>query len=196
MSENTYQGSCFCGAIKLTVSGAPVAMGYCHCESCRHWSAGPVNAFSLWDPQAVVVTQGADKLGSYAKTDNSHRKWCTACGGHVFTDRLLNLRGREETLLLGAATMRDIIEKLLPGVNIVTRPRMSMLTYAGSKKITRLPRRSAALAPRRRYSIVVPPSRLGYGRPISDGRNVASSGKPITSPATKNCISTMGTTER
>ncbi len=66
--------------------------------------------------------------------------------GHIFTDRLLNLRGRDETLLLGAATMRGIIEKLLPGVNIVTRPRMSLLAYAGSKKITRLPRRSAVVA--------------------------------------------------
>ncbi len=66
--------------------------------------------------------------------------------GHVFTDRLLNLRGRDETLLLGAATMRGIIEKLLPGVNIVTRPRMSLLTWSGSKKITRLPRRSAVVA--------------------------------------------------
>ena len=86
MSENTYNGSCFCGAVQLTVSGAPAAMGYCHCESCRHWSAGPINAFTLWPPDAVQVTQGADKLGSYAKTDNSHRKWCTACGGHVFTE--------------------------------------------------------------------------------------------------------------
>jgi ATP-dependent RNA helicase SUPV3L1/SUV3 len=66
--------------------------------------------------------------------------------GHVFTDRILNLRGREETLLLGAATMRGIVEKLLPGLNVVTRPRMSLLTYAGSKKITRLPRRSAVVA--------------------------------------------------
>lgn len=66
--------------------------------------------------------------------------------GHVFTDRLLNLRGQEETLLLGTATMRGIVEKLLPGINVVTRPRMSMLTYAGSKKITRLPRRSAVVA--------------------------------------------------
>ncbi|SHF52920.1 ATP-dependent RNA helicase SUPV3L1/SUV3 [Kaistia soli DSM 19436] len=66
--------------------------------------------------------------------------------GHVFTDRILNLRGRDETLLLGAGTMRGIIEKLLPGVTIITRPRMSMLTYAGSKKITRLPRRSAIVA--------------------------------------------------
>jgi ATP-dependent RNA helicase SUPV3L1/SUV3 len=66
--------------------------------------------------------------------------------GHVFTDRLLNLRGRDETLLLGAATMRGIVEHLLPGVNIVTRPRMSLLTYSGSKKITRLPPRSAVVA--------------------------------------------------
>ena len=66
--------------------------------------------------------------------------------GHVFTDRLLNLRGRQETLLLGAATMRGIIEKLVPGINVVTRPRMSLLTYSGSKKITRLPRRSAVVA--------------------------------------------------
>lgn len=86
MSETSYDGSCFCGAVKLTVSGAPVAMGYCHCESCRHWSAGPVNAFTLWSPDKVDVTEGADNLGSYAKTDNSHRKWCTKCGGHVFTD--------------------------------------------------------------------------------------------------------------
>ena len=66
--------------------------------------------------------------------------------GHVFTDRMLHLRGREETLLLGAATMRGIVSKLLPGANIVTRPRMSVLSWSGSKKITRLPRRSAAVA--------------------------------------------------
>jgi ATP-dependent RNA helicase SUPV3L1/SUV3 len=66
--------------------------------------------------------------------------------GHVFTDRMLHLRGREETLLLGAATMRGIVAKLLPGANIVTRPRMSVLSWSGSKKITRLPQRSAAVA--------------------------------------------------
>jgi len=66
--------------------------------------------------------------------------------GHVFTDRMLHLRGREETLLLGAATMRGIVGKLLPGANIVTRPRMSVLSWSGSKKITRLPQRSAAVA--------------------------------------------------
>lgn len=66
--------------------------------------------------------------------------------GHIFTDRILNLRGRGETLLLGAATVRSLLEKLLPGLNVVTRPRMSQLTYAGQKKITRLPPRSAAVA--------------------------------------------------
>ena len=66
--------------------------------------------------------------------------------GHIFTDRILHLRGREETLLLGAASMRGILEKLLRGISVVTRPRMSHLAYAGSKKITRLPRRSAIVA--------------------------------------------------
>ncbi|MBD8877508.1 helicase-related protein [Roseibium polysiphoniae] len=66
--------------------------------------------------------------------------------GHVFTDRLLNLRGQSETLLLGAATVRPLLEKLLPGLNVVTRPRMSVLTYAGSKKVSRLPPRSAIVA--------------------------------------------------
>ncbi|MCW5713234.1 MAG: helicase [Bauldia sp.] len=66
--------------------------------------------------------------------------------GHVFTDRILNLRGRDETLLLGAATMRRVIEKLIPGASIVTRPRLSILTYAGQKKITRMQRRSAVVA--------------------------------------------------
>ncbi|MBR1217146.1 helicase [Bradyrhizobium sp. U87765 SZCCT0131] len=66
--------------------------------------------------------------------------------GHVFTDRILNRRGRDETLLLGAATMRPIIEKLLPGASIVTRPRLSNLLFAGDRKITRQPRRTAIVA--------------------------------------------------
>ncbi|MGR7995510.1 helicase-related protein [Xanthobacter sp. ZOL 2024] len=66
--------------------------------------------------------------------------------GHVFTDRLLNRRGRHETLLLGSAIMRPLIEKLLPGVNVMMRPRLSTLSFAGEKKISRLPRRSAIVA--------------------------------------------------
>jgi hypothetical protein len=80
------KGQCFCGAVQLEVSGQPAAMGYCHCESCRHWSAGPVNAFTLWPPDAVKVTRGADQIGSYNKTPGSTRKWCKQCGGHLMTD--------------------------------------------------------------------------------------------------------------
>jgi ATP-dependent RNA helicase SUPV3L1/SUV3 len=64
----------------------------------------------------------------------------------VFTDRMLNRRGREETLVLGAATMRPMVEKLLPGANILSRPRLSQLTFAGEKKLTRQPRRTAIVA--------------------------------------------------
>ncbi|HEY7385928.1 MAG TPA: helicase-related protein [Beijerinckiaceae bacterium] len=66
--------------------------------------------------------------------------------GHVFTDRLLNQRGRDETLLIGSATMRPLIEALIPGVHVVTRPRLSKLSFAGEKKISRLPHRSAIVA--------------------------------------------------
>ena len=66
--------------------------------------------------------------------------------GHVFTDRLLHARGRSETLLLGAGTMREAISDLIPGANFISRPRLSKLTYAGQKKITRLPKRTAIVA--------------------------------------------------
>lgn len=84
--QNTYQGRCFCGSVELTVEGSPAGMGYCHCESCRRWSAGPVTAFTLWPPAAVKVTRGKENIGSYSKTPNSHRKWCKECGGHLFTE--------------------------------------------------------------------------------------------------------------
>ncbi len=84
--DNTYHGSCFCGAVQLTATGAPAGMGYCHCDSCRHWSAGPINAFSLWPPSQVKVTQGAEHIDTYHKTENSYRKWCKKCGGHLMSE--------------------------------------------------------------------------------------------------------------
>jgi len=81
-----YKGSCFCGAVEITVTGEPAAAGYCHCASCRSWSAAPVNAFSLWKPESVTITKGASNVGVYHKTERSHRKFCTACGGHLLTD--------------------------------------------------------------------------------------------------------------
>ena len=84
-AKERYEGRCFCGAVELSVAGEPAAMGYCHCASCREWSAGPVNAFTLWSPAAVTITRGEDQLASYAKTEKSVRKWCKHCGGHVLT---------------------------------------------------------------------------------------------------------------
>ena len=66
--------------------------------------------------------------------------------GHVFTQRLLSARGRYETMFLGSGTMAPLIRRLLPGVEIITRERFSALSYDGPKKITRLPRRTAAVA--------------------------------------------------
>ena len=66
--------------------------------------------------------------------------------GHIFTHRLLHARGRYETLFLGALTVAPLIRRLLPDASFVTRERFSELTYAGSKKLTRLPRRSAVVA--------------------------------------------------
>lgn len=84
--EKRYKGQCFCGAVQIETVGKPVLMGYCHCESCRHWSAGPVNAFTLWKPDAVKVTAGEEHIGTFAKTPQSRRKWCKLCGGHLMTE--------------------------------------------------------------------------------------------------------------
>jgi hypothetical protein len=81
-----HKGKCFCGEVAIEVTGAPEGMGYCHCESCRSWSGGPVNAFSLWKPDAVKVTKGQGSLATFAKTPGSERKFCTKCGGHVMTN--------------------------------------------------------------------------------------------------------------
>lgn len=82
---NKNTGACFCGAVEIEVTGAPEAMGYCHCASCRSWSAGPVNAFTLWKPDNVKVTKGENLVGHFRKTDNSDRQFCTRCGGHLMT---------------------------------------------------------------------------------------------------------------
>nr|WP_182592895.1 helicase-related protein [Methylobacterium fujisawaense] len=66
--------------------------------------------------------------------------------GHVFTDRLLYVRGREETLLIGSSTMLPLVQDLIPNVHTTTRPRLSQLTFAGEKRLSRLPRRTAIVA--------------------------------------------------
>ena len=78
-----YKGACFCGAVQIEASGEPQAMGFCHCRSCRSWSAAPVTAFSLWKPDAVRVTEGAEHIRRINKNGSSERQYCGKCGGHL-----------------------------------------------------------------------------------------------------------------
>ena len=82
----SHAGSCSCGAVKLVVKGAPEGMGYCHCSSCRSWSGGPVNAFTLWKPEAVEIESGSEHIGTFQKTPLSERQYCRKCGGHLMTN--------------------------------------------------------------------------------------------------------------
>lgn len=91
--ESKYQASCFCGDVKFTLTGEPEAMAYCHCDSCRNWSAGPVSAFTLWKPTSFEIMQGLDNIAGFDKnpvsddeTVVSNRVWCKTCGGHLYTD--------------------------------------------------------------------------------------------------------------
>ena len=87
-NENTvsHTGECFCGAVKIRATGSPFAMGYCHCNDCRAWSAAPATSYTLWQPDAVEITEGADKLATFAKTPGSQRQFCSQCGGHVMSE--------------------------------------------------------------------------------------------------------------
>src|SRR5262245_58293275 len=82
-------GRCFCGAVEIEVSGAPEAMGYCHCNSCRSWSAAPVNAFTLWKLENVKVSKGAELIDRIMNTAGSGRQYWRKCGGHLLTDHPL-----------------------------------------------------------------------------------------------------------
>jgi hypothetical protein len=81
-----YEGSCYCGAVKLEASGAPLEMGYCHCSNCRKYSGAPLAAFSLWQPDQVKVTQGEELLGTFPSSDMSNRIYCIECGTHLIVD--------------------------------------------------------------------------------------------------------------
>ena len=107
----THKGECFCGAVKIEVSGKPEGMGYCHCASCRSWSAAPVNTFSLWQPDAVRITAGAEHVGMFQKTPTSQRQYCKKCGGHLMTNHPpLGL------VDVYAATLPTL--KFMPGVHV------------------------------------------------------------------------------
>ena len=78
-------GRCFCGTVTLEVVGTPAVMGYCHCSSCRSWSGAPVNALSLWKPEAVRILGGAEQIATFQKTSFSQRQYCATCGSHLMT---------------------------------------------------------------------------------------------------------------
>ena len=87
------KGRCFCGDVEFTLIGEPEAMAYCHCNSCRHWSAGPVSAFTLWKPNALNITKGMKNMAAFDKNPGSNdknrvsiRQWCKNCGGHLYTE--------------------------------------------------------------------------------------------------------------
>ena len=91
-SATKHYARCFCGSVSFALTGEPELMAYCHCDSCRHWSAGPVSEFSLWQPDSLEILTGEDKLASYDKNSSqsggeilSERVWCSCCGGHLFT---------------------------------------------------------------------------------------------------------------
>jgi hypothetical protein len=91
-SMATYKGECFSGAVHIEVTGDPEGMGYCHCRSCRSWSGAPVNAFTLWKPDAVRITAGTQHVGVFQKTPLSQRRYCKNCGGHLMNPTLRTRR--------------------------------------------------------------------------------------------------------
>ena len=81
-----HTGTCFCGTVQIELAGEPEGMGYCHCRSCRSWSGGPVNAFTLWKPDALSVISGAACIAAFKKSASSERQYCAKCGGHLMTN--------------------------------------------------------------------------------------------------------------
>lgn len=106
-----FSGTCFCGTVKIECVGSPEAMGYCHCNSCRSWSAAPVNAFTLWKPTSVRITSGKEYVATFSKTKFSERQYCTKCGGH-----LMNNHPTIGLLDVYAATIPTL--KFTPGVHV------------------------------------------------------------------------------
>jgi hypothetical protein len=83
VSERTRKGGCFCGAVQIEIRGEPAVMAYCHCASCRGWLGAPIHAAALWPTPDVDVVKGAERLGTFKRTEASHRSFCTACGSPI-----------------------------------------------------------------------------------------------------------------
>jgi hypothetical protein len=79
----THTSSCACGAVQVELNGEPAVQAYCHCHSCRSWLSAPIHAAALWPTPNVRVVKGAEHLGTFKRTENSHRQFCTLCGAAV-----------------------------------------------------------------------------------------------------------------
>ena len=80
-NEPTHRGTCMCKAVEIEVTGAPAVQTYCHCDSCRSWLSAPIHGATLWPSAQVKVVRG--ELGTFKKTESSHRQFCKQCGGRV-----------------------------------------------------------------------------------------------------------------
>ena len=109
--EKSFKGQCFCGAVTIVVTGDPEGAGYCHCASCRSWSASPVNAFTLWNADSVEVTKGEDQIGEYHENEQTYRQWCKLCGGHLMT-----AHPKWKLVDVYAAVLPDL--KFAPGLHV------------------------------------------------------------------------------
>ena len=116
--SDTHPGSCYCGAVTIEASGAPLNMGYCHCEACRRYSGAPISAFTLWKPETVKVTKGAEVLGRFKRSEMSDRRFCTKCGSHIIVDHpglgLTDIRALLPTLAFRPTVHLNYEETILP----------------------------------------------------------------------------------
>jgi len=92
-NNSNHTGHCFCGEVEFSLCGNPEVMAYCHCDSCRQWSASPVSGFTLWKPEHIEITKGKENIAGFSgnplsgdETIVSDRAWCKKCGGHLYTD--------------------------------------------------------------------------------------------------------------
>ncbi len=83
---DTHTATCYCRAIAIEATGAPIDMGYCHCENCRRYSCAPLTALTLWKPENVRITQGAEFLGRFKSSEISDRRYCTKCSSHLIVE--------------------------------------------------------------------------------------------------------------
>src|SRR5437870_6399723 len=117
MSE-THKATCYCGAVEIEASGEPLDMGYCHCDNCRRYSTAPVSIFTLWKPESVKITKGAESLGKFKSSELSDRRYCTKCGGHVMIDHptlgLADVRVPLSNFTFNPTVHLNYEEKVLP----------------------------------------------------------------------------------